>query len=32
MSFVKQTYEYGNINILIGYFKLILMVNVVIIE
>ena len=32
MSFIKQTYEYGNINILIGYFELILMVNVVIIK
>ena len=30
MSFIKQTYEGGNINILIVYFKLILMVNVVI--
>ena len=32
MSFIKQTNEYGNNNILIGYFKLILMVDVVIIK
>ena len=32
MSFIKQTYEYGTINILIGYFELILMGNVVIIK
>ena len=30
MSFIKQTYEYGNINILMGYFDLILIVDVVI--
>ena len=30
MSFVKQTYEYSNINILMGYFELILIVDVVI--
>ena len=30
MSFIKQTYEYGNINILMGYFELILIVDVVI--
>ena len=30
MSFIKQTYEYGNNNILIGYFELILIVDVVI--
>ena len=30
MSFIKLTYEYGNNNILIGYFELILMVDVVI--
>ena len=30
MSFIKQTYKYGNINILMGYFKLILLVDVVI--
>ena len=29
MSFIKQTYEYGNNNIPIGYFELILMVDVV---
>ena len=30
MSFINQTYEYGNINILMGHFKLILIVDVVI--
>ena len=30
MSFIKQTYEYGNINILMGHFKLMLIVDVVI--
>ena len=30
MSFIKQTYEYGNINILMGHFELILIVDVVI--
>ena len=30
MSFIKQTYECSNINILIGYFELILTVNIVI--
>ena len=29
MAFIKQTYEYGNINILMGYFKLILIVDVI---
>ena len=32
MSFIKQAYEYGNINILKEYFELILMVNVLIIK
>ena len=32
MSFIKQAYEYGNINTLTGYFKLILMVNVMLIK
>ena len=32
MSFIKQAYEYSNINILTGYFKLIFMVNVIIIK
>ena len=30
--FIKQAHEYGNINTLIEYFKLILMVNVIIIK
>ena len=29
MSFIKQTYECSNINILIGYFELILTVDVI---
>ena len=32
MSFIKQVYEYSNINILTGYFELTLMVNVIIIK
>ena len=32
MSFIEQTYEYGNNNILIGYFDLILIGDVVIIK
>ena len=32
MSFIKQIYEYSNNNVLIGYFELILMVDVVIIK
>ena len=32
MSFINQTYEYDNNKILIGYFEIILMVNVVIIK